>query len=178
MAPTLADLQRTLPNFPPPILEDWLLPYAQTAGWPPALDDISPPEGRWRYLLKIRPLGYWKSIRWTEVTKHLSIHQLEKSYQDISVQIVLGALKGQRNLYSDSIKDLPQRFNSIVTYLRENGNFPRPPVLLAEPSGLAVVDGNHRLAAYFYCYGYFKFEVSDDLLLKAKELQTYWRGEA
>ena len=49
---------------------------------------------------------------------------------------------------------------------------------MAEPGGLTVLDGNHRMAAYQYAYGYFNLGLDADLQVKTQELQRYWIGEA
>lgn len=90
------------------------------------------------------------------------------------VQMVLGAVRGQRNLYSSSIKDLSERFNRIVGYFGEHGVFPSPPALLVEDGKLTILDGNHRMSAYFYAFGYFTLDPGTDLQLRTRELQTYW----
>src|SRR5690242_14700650 len=108
----LSDLKETLPNFPDEVLEGWLLPYANSEGWPPAQDTNATPEGRWKYLLSGRTLSQLRGIKWREENRHLSIHELSKSHQSICVDIVLGAVQDQINLYSSSIKDLKQRFHN------------------------------------------------------------------
>jgi hypothetical protein len=47
---TVDDLKKDLPNFPDDVLADWLLPYANIIGWPPARDINEIPENRWKYL--------------------------------------------------------------------------------------------------------------------------------
>lgn len=169
-------LQVTLPNFPTDVIEEWLLPYAKLEGWPPARDFDELPKGSWRYLLKNRPLTYWRSLSWSKVERHVSIHDLSPEWQSMMVQMMLGAVKGQPNLYSVSIKDLAPRFNRILEYFERYGVFPKPPALLIEQQQLTVLDGNHRLAAYLYCYGYFIIDGGAALKEITKESQTYWVG--
>jgi hypothetical protein len=170
-------LKASLPNFPDEVLVDWLFPYAKTEGWPLAPDERFKPEKRWRYLLRNRPLTYWQSIRWAKVTRHISIQELRKDNQEIMVHMALGALKGQKNLYSESIPDLKERFARIVSYIGECGLMPKPPTLIREAGGLSVLDGNHRMSAYYYCYGYFTIDPGAELQLKTKEIQEFWVGE-
>lgn len=168
------DLTATLPNFPDEVLADWLLPYAKSEGWPPAPSESEKPLKRWRYLLRNQPLSYWRSLRWEKVERHVSISELNRESQEIMVHMVLGALKDQINLYSSSIPDLKERFSRIVAYIKEHGVLPRPPALIREPTGLGILDGNHRMAAYLYCYGYFTIDPGTELMLKAENAQHYW----
>ena len=170
------DLKATLPNFPEEILEDWLTPYANSEGWPPANGLDSIPRDRWRYLLGGRTLAQLRSIEWQEHNRHLSIHELRDDYKQICVDMVLGAVQKQINLYSSSIPDLSERFNRILGYLREHGTLPKPPVLLSSESGFQVLDGNHRLAAYFYGYGYFKLPLDFVAMDSTASTQRFWVG--
>ena len=173
---TIADLKATLPNFPDEVLAEWLLPYANYEGWPPAKDDYSAPEGRWRYLLDSCTLTQLRSINWQEHNRHLSIHELHPDFQKICVDIVLGAVEGQVNLYSSSIKDLSERFHRILSYLREHGSLPTAPAMLSTPTGFKVLDGNHRLSAYFYGYGYINLPIDGNLMDKTSSTQRFWVG--
>jgi hypothetical protein len=170
----LSRLKAVLSNFPDQVLEAWLQPYANSEGWPPTETSLGTLSGRWRYLLKNKPLAYWQALTWKQVHRHISIQELDPQWQDIMVQMVLGAVQGQRNLYSSSIKDLSERFNRILRYFTEHGVFPSPPALLVEGGKLTILDGNHRMSAYFYAYGYFTLDPGADLQLKTQELQSYW----
>lgn len=173
---SISVLKSSLPNFPCEVLEEWLLPYATSEGWPPADTDDSALRGRWRYLLKNMPLEFWKSLTWNKVQRHISIQDLSNSCQEVMVSMVLAAIENHNNIYSASIPDLKERFHRIVAHIRATGNLPCPPVLICEGDGLGIVDGNHRMAAYFYCYGYFKLDVDCDLQLKTNEMQHFWIG--
>lgn len=90
------------------------------------------------------------------------------------VQMMLGAVQGQWNIYSYSIPDLSERFNRILDHFREHGVYPSPPALLLEDGGLTILDGNHRMSAYFYAYGYFMLDPGEELQLRTQDLQSYW----
>lgn len=174
---TLQDIKLYLPNFPPEVLVEWLLPYAISEGWPPSSSVEAVPKGRWRYLLRRRSLSYWRSVSWQKVERRISIYELSPEYQEIMVQMTLGAVAGQRNLYSTSIPDLKQRFDKIVEYICEHATLPKPPVLLDEEEGISILDGNHRMAAYFYCRGVFNHKPSVSCQAKTREVQSYWVGK-
>jgi hypothetical protein len=170
----LEALKTDLPNFPDEVLIDWLLPYACSEGWPPSHDPAQEPGGLWRYLLGKKPLTYWRSLCWERTDCHISFHQLRKEHQETIGQMVLAAVGGQVNIYSTSIPDLKQRFFNVVDFLSVYGQLPRPPAVIQDNEGLSVVDGNHRMAAYFYCCGYFMFDPGHSLQLKTLEIQSYW----
>jgi hypothetical protein len=171
-------LKRDLPNFPPEVLSEWLEPYAKSEGWPPAHNYEQLPHGRWAYLLCLQPLNYWRALQWRKVELHVSIHDLSKSDQEKVVAMVLAAVAGQSNIYSISIPNLKERFFSVVAYLAEHGSLPKPPVIIKDAQGLNIVDGHHRMAAYFYCYGYFKLDLDASVQLNTKENQACWIAES
>lgn len=172
----ISELQDSLPNFPTEILEEWLFPYAESEGWPPAESDDGQLCGRWRYLLGNKPLRFWRALRWEKVQRHISVYDLNAECQDVMLKLVLASVRGETNLYSVSIPNLKMRFDRIVEHIRATGELPCAPTLVPERYGLSIVDGNHRMAAYLYCYGYFKLEVEAKLQLRTKEIQEYWIG--
>lgn len=62
-----ADLSRVfddLPQMPREVVEQWLGPYVQSEGWPPPLGSDGVPTNRWRLLLGLQSLEYWRRVRW------------------------------------------------------------------------------------------------------------------
>ena len=58
--------------------------------------------------------------------------------------------------------------------MKEHGHFPRPIILGTNRNGFDVLDGNHRLTAYFYLYGYFQVENDETPALNVSEQQEVW----
>ena len=71
------------------------------------------------------------------------------------------------NVYARTIPDLKQRFTSFVTYLRQFGVFPCPPLLLREEEVYTLIDGCHRVSAF----------ISLDEFAPVKALQECWVAE-
>jgi len=170
----LEQLKLDLPNFPTEILSDWLLPLAELKGWPASQHDDKLPEGSWRYLLLSKPLKFWRNVKWKKIDRHISIYDLDKKYQEGCTNIVLGAVKGQKSLYTIFMPNLAETFYNIVNHIKDNGTLPKPPIILRRKTGLHILDGNHRMSAYLYCYGYFNLDVDPKLKISAKEIQSYW----
>ena len=91
-------LQADLPNFPTELLSEWLLPYANTEGWPPAPRAGDDPQGRCRYLIRKKSLDYWKTVAWRSIERHVSYSDLHKQNQEVVLLMVLGAVTGHSNL--------------------------------------------------------------------------------
>jgi hypothetical protein len=168
-------IKNTLPDFPDEVIETWLLPYAVSEGWPPVIGSDGVPLKRWEYLLMRMPWSEFQNLSWSKVTKHISIYEFGRPSFLSLVQIYEAAILGGNNSMSVSIPDLKQRFDSIVNYIRQNGKMPKAPILyLNDVKKYEIFDGNHRLSAYYYCYGYFNENGDSSLMLKAQEDQTYW----
>lgn len=171
--PLLADLKATLPNFPDDVLQDWLLPYAKSEGWPPFGGPDQMPQGsRWPYLLGKKPLGYWANIQWSLHIGHIEIDELEPRCQETTAQMILAAAKGEDNLYSADIPDLKVRFFGVLSRLTSSGFLPGTPTLLKTAHGYRVMDGNHRMAAYIF-YRLMSAKQDDGVVVQP---QRFWVG--
>ena len=147
----IADLKATLPNFPDEVLVDWLLPYARLEGWPPfGRHNNNPQAARWLGLLAKKDLDYWKSVNWSLHYGHIELDEFDSDTKNKIIDIVYAATKGENNLCSARIPDLKERFDRIFSHLKSNGSLPGAPTLLKTENGLRAMDGNHRVAAYFF----------------------------
>jgi hypothetical protein len=108
------------------------------------------------------------------VNRSISAQDLSSDELQKVVELALAAVLDQSNLYSLSIPNLKERFFRIVTYISEHGTLPKSPSLIHEADGLRIMDGNHRIAAYLYCSGAFRFEVDPSIHSKTKAEQDFW----
>jgi len=146
LGPTAILIKNDLPDFPDEVVQTWLLPLAKSAGWPPT------PLSRWDHILMHRPLSFWRSVEWEK--RRVSLNQFSLEHESLRrIQGLLDAnVRGVYNIYAQQISNTGQRFRRIVRYLQQHGSLPAPPVLLSGGFQYEVLDGNHRLAAYF-CVG-------------------------
>ena len=169
-------IQSLLPNFPDEIIDQWLLPYAILKGWPPqeAHGELF---GEWRYLLGTSTnLTYWKNIKWNYESLDFQVNDLDDSSKDSVLQTISSAVFGKETMISRCISDLKERFDRIVKYISEHGFFPVAPVLVRSNGKYKLMDGNHRIAAYFYCSGYITQSPAREIVLKTQLHQSYWIG--
>lgn len=163
-----------LDKFPPEVVEGWLSTYVKSEGWPPALGEDGVPIDRWRYLLSRKPLVWWFGGNWEKRLGHISIQELTEANQDSIVKMALAYLAGHINEYSVQIADLESRISSIIEYIKINKTMPGAPVLYLENGKYAIADGNHRLCAYYICYGYLNIPVPKELELLPDENFQFW----
>lgn len=143
----LVAVERDLPEMPKPIIEQWLGPYVKSEGWPPRLGPDGVPSDRWRFLLGLRSLAFWRRVRWELRDLPLQFKDFEPHSKLTISELVDGYVLNRSNQYSSSIPDRRVRFQSVLRYLVANGVLPVPVVLLSHPEGYSIMDGNHRVAA-------------------------------
>lgn len=142
--PTESRIKGDLPNFPDEVVRTWLYPLAKSAGWPPA------PFSRWDRILIHRPLSFWRSVDWEK--RRVSLNQFSLERESLGrIQGLLDAnVRDIQNIYAQQISNTGERFRRVVSYLQRHGRLPEPPVLFLRGFHYEVLDGNHRLAAYFH----------------------------
>jgi hypothetical protein len=140
-----------LPNFPNEIIQSWLSTYLQSEGWPPKIGIDGIPTDRWRYLLARRSLHYWRQIDWRLENRTLHESELDAKSLGTVQSLIAAYIHGETNIYSAEIGDGQQRFAQLARFTLANGSMPVPPVLIEEPTGLTIMDGNHRITALFVC---------------------------
>ena len=143
----LRALKADLPNFPENVIEIWLKTYVGQHGWPPG----GPRDRRnsWRYLLGVKDLSFWKSVRWVSESRPLEFGDFVPLSRDAVNSLINAYVNDVPNLFKLQIPDGKARYRRSMAYLVEHGRFPEPIVCLDSRGHLEVLDGNHRVAAYF-----------------------------
>jgi hypothetical protein len=166
-------LKEALPNFPDEVLEDWLLTYAKSEGWPPPLDSAGFPMARWRYLLGLRSLAELQALSWTLEERVLGLEELAAGQANKIVSLLKAAVKKERNEYS-AIGDSEARIARIVQHVKASGRLPKAPTLIDSGKGLEIMDGNHRVATYFFLLSGAENGVPNTIPIIPA--QTFWIG--
>lgn len=145
-------------------------------GWPPATFMGIPLEPVWQNRLRGQSLNYWRVVTWHAVTRHIRLEDLHPVHRQAVVDTVRAAIDGERNAITSKVVDLVPRFSRIMSYLATHRRLPRAPVFWLARDGLTILDGHHRMAAYFYARGEISTRVSAHLPTPPDALQQYWIG--
>jgi len=137
----LKNIKKDLPNFPDEVIQDWLLPPANDIKWPPK-------HQRWEGILFGRAVEFWRAKKWEKRNIDLSKIIFSQDTKKISDELYKAYILGQNNLYMREIKNGKLRCKDALSYLLENGKFPKPIHLLFEQNQYSIVDGNHRFVAW------------------------------
>jgi len=135
----VAASRAVFPRFPEEALVTWIAPIAV---------DYGPPNNsqRWSFVLGAT-IEFWNAVYWSLEDWPFKLESLDSSSLRCLHEMQKAYFAGERNRYSN-IENGHQRLESIMEYIRRHRALPRPPILLSQKDGLAVVDGNHRLLAY------------------------------
>jgi hypothetical protein len=136
---SVADIKSNLLGWPDEVVEGWLQWFANDICW-------APPEQlgdhRWSSILGGRPLAWWKKVSWKKEIVTCEPTKLS----DKSRAIVIMTIAQINNRTADA--ETQRRFKRAMDYILDNGVFPGAIVAMNVPSGLTVLDGNHRVSAF------------------------------
>jgi hypothetical protein len=121
--------------------EEWLHYFANEPdlGWPPP-EPLG--EHRWGRILGGRPLSWWKKVSWKkEIVECAPVKLSDKSRGIVNTMI-----SEINNGTADATTR--RKFKSAMDYILDNGAFPGAMVTMNVPSGLTVLEGNHRMGAF------------------------------
>lgn len=132
----------TFPSMPEEVFQLWLDDRIRTNGWPP----VSLP---WLGALRELPLSFWAQAQWNRETITLNYDELTEKAQHIVDGLIQANFYGASNAYSNYLDDSKQRFNQIIEFVKAEHGLPGKPIFLEVNGLLEIVDGSHRLAAFF-----------------------------
>ncbi len=138
---SLADIKKDLPAWPDEIIDEWLLYLAnrEDTGWPPPNPLGHHP---WTYILGHRPIPWWGEVVWKMEKIDCSFVNLSQSTKRIVTEMLADMNGGRAD------KGTKRRFDQAFQYILNNAAFPKPLITMRIASGLSILDGNHRIAAF------------------------------
>jgi hypothetical protein len=136
---SVADIKNDLPGWPDEVVGEWLHHFANDICWPPP-EPLG--DHRWSGILGGRPLSWWKKVSWKKETVICESAKLS----DKSRAIAITTIAEINNRTADAATRT--RFKRAMDYILDNGIFPGAIVAMNVPSGLTVLDGNHRVSAF------------------------------
>jgi hypothetical protein len=144
----LTSIRAAAPEWPPEATDCWLFEIAKgkDKGWPP--------NQNWYYVLGRRSFDQWLLVHWERRSLPLT-RDIFSDMANRQISGIIGAMAGETNIYSNLYRS-KERFQAQLGYVVHNGTYPRAPILMPSGGHFDIVDGNHRLAAYFTAEHYHK----------------------
>ncbi|HEV2594895.1 MAG TPA: hypothetical protein VGU01_06825 [Sphingomicrobium sp.] len=166
---TVADIQKDLPHWPEDVVEQWLLYFANEpdCGWPPP-----EPLGahRWNVLLFGKPVTWWKNVTWKKQLVNCTLSELSAKTRGDVADIVRQWNDGTASASTQ------RRVAQPWLHIRDNGVFPRSPLMIKQPDGWSLADGHHRMAAFEMFQGLSDAELSKIGKNRPSRDQDVWVG--
>jgi Ribosomal protein L7/L12 dimerisation domain len=139
----LADIKNDLPTWPDEVIKEWLLYLAnrEDTGWPPPSPLGFHP---WAFILGHRPIQWWGDVTWKLEKTDCSFENLSQSTRHI--------VRQTRAEIASKTADpsTTRRFHRAFQYILHHDTFEKPLVAIQIASGLSILDGNHRIAAFCF----------------------------
>jgi hypothetical protein len=138
---SVADMKKNLSAWPNDVIDQWLLFFAneQDLGWPPP-DPLG--DHRWGRILGGRPLSWWREVTWKKETVNCGLAGLSQKSKGIVNDMIAEIGNGT----ADAVTK--RRFQRATQYILDHAAFPNPVIAMRIPSGLSILDGNHRMGAF------------------------------
>ncbi|WP_227459687.1 hypothetical protein [Cupriavidus pauculus] len=129
--------------------------------------------GRWRYLFGLRSMAEIQALTWQLEERALQVADFAAGEEGKIVGLLRAAILKEQNIYSE-IGNSEERMIRIIQHVKETGRLPSAPTLIAKADGLQIVDGNHRIAVYFFLRGRVANGVPNAIPVDAN--QRFWIG--
>ena len=116
-------------------------------------------------------MDYLKALSWEKA----SIKFTPESIAPRDLKIIIGLFQTyilkEQSPYS-CMRDGQERFKE---YIQSSFNFPKPVILeRASDDKYFILDGYHRITAYFYLFGFFNIKNAETPNLNVHEEQMFW----
>jgi hypothetical protein len=166
---SLADIKNDLPAWPDDVIDQWLLYLANRddTGWPPPNPLGHHP---WTYILGHRPIPWWREVTWKREKIDCDFTSLAPSTKSIVARMLAEMTSGNAE------EGTKRRFDNAFRYILNNATFPKPLITIKTASGLSVLDGNHRVAAFCGLQKMPAKQFEQHGLQKAAKEQEVWVG--
>ena len=135
--------RKLLPQMPKEIFKLWFNGRIEANGWPP-----SGPS--WVRALREKPMTYWAELQWKKCLVKIDYNLLTESSKEIICGLADANFNNKINSYSlypglNSKKKLID----IINYIKKHYKLPNPLIFIYANRQYEIVDGSHRLTAFF-----------------------------
>lgn len=131
--------------MPDELFGQYMEPLIEEHGWPFSSPD-SPTNMPWWQLFDGLPFKTICQLTWARREISFSFELFHRYAQKQILGLLQTHILGINNIFS-SIPNTEARFRRARDFIARTGRMPVPVVLIQDPEGLRILDGNHRLAA-------------------------------
>ncbi|MBP9224669.1 MAG: hypothetical protein KBF76_12420 [Verrucomicrobiales bacterium] len=132
--------------MPSEVISEWLVHPMRTHGWPPS-------GVNWEGALLGRSVEFWNTLDWRCENLLPGFDDFDEESKQTIEQVIRGNFYGEANPVTAYMASKgKEKLQDIVDYVGEHGRLPSSLVALELDTGLALVDGYHRLATHFHMF--------------------------
>ena len=133
------------PLMPEEVFRLWMDERIESNGWPPDT-------GTWEAALRFRSVGYWQKLHWQKKGVLLIPESLSGETRRIIRSLYQGVFSGIPTEETRYVGDSRERITGTMRYIAQHGRLPSCLIFLEEDGVYEIVDGCHRLTAFFVCH--------------------------
>jgi hypothetical protein len=137
--------RQLLHNMPDEVFELYMKPLIARYGWPYRSVD-SPTGENWFRRFDGHSLKTMSQLSWERREMPFSFDVFHPSSKERLALMVETHMRGRRTPFAQ-VMNAKARFFRCRDYIARTGQMPAPVILMKDPEGLRILDGNHRLAA-------------------------------
>lgn len=134
--------RQLLQQMPEEIFELWFDDRIKKNGWPPYREI-------WKGTLREKPITYWTKLQWKKCSVKIDYDLLTELSKEIICGLTEANFYDKLNSYSFYPNDSKFRLNRITDYIQKYSKIPNPLIFIYENGKYEIVDGSHRLTAFF-----------------------------
>ena len=137
------------PLMPAEVFDAWLAPLIVSDGWP-FITEFCPPSGLWSQYLDGHSIQSIQRLGWQRQQLPACFTLFRPSARDIIKWIIAQHVHGHATPVA-RIKEGKgvESFFRSWQFVERTGGLHTPVVLIQQPDGYQIMDGNHRVAALF-----------------------------
>jgi hypothetical protein len=131
-----------LPQMPEEIFSLWFDGRIKANGWPP--NGVA-----WKGALREKSIEYWAKLQWNKCLVKIDYDLLTELSKEIIDSLTEANFHNKPNYYSDYLPNSKSRLDKITKFIKINSKLPNPLIFIYENGKYEIVDGSHRLTAFF-----------------------------
>jgi len=136
--------ERYFQNLPAEFIREWLPARVKNNGWPPESEPA-----KWRNVLGDTP-ERWRLYRWREQSIDIRSANWRSDVQGTLRMLGDACFRGISNRWTPNVSQSIGKISRIQNYAIANRALPGKLLIADTPTGLFLVDGNHRACWYLF----------------------------
>ena len=138
--------------MPPEVFDQWLMPFVidPDYGWPFLSIKESIVHSIWEAIFQFKTLAFWDNMQWKKT--HI-VHPTDESFDAETMfrikKLLFIHTRPEQTIFTP-VENGAHRLLACAKFITIHNKLPLPVVGLSSNNKITIIDGHHRLSAYFY----------------------------